>query len=433
MKQIARQAGIKPRRIGDDALAVLQAHNWPGNIRQLRNNVERLMILARGDDVDAPITADLLPAEIGDVMPRTPNQSDQHIMALPLREAREMFEKDYLIAQINRFGGNISKHRRVHRHGALRAASQAEVTRCLSSRQSGRNAAKNLPVTASSESPKKAQNCRGTAMPRIAYVNGRYVAHSDAAVHIEDRGYQFADGVYEVCEVARGFIVDMPRHLARLNRSLSELSIGWPVTRGVLPLIMREVVNRNQVTNGLVYVQVTRGVASRDFVFPSADTIPSLVITAKKADPAAGAEAGETGIAVITVPENRWDSVDIKSVGLLPNVLAKQQAKESGAQEAWFVDSGRQCQEGASSNAWIVTMDGVLVTRPAEHGILRGITRTTMFDVAAKLGLKIEERGFSVAEAKAAREGIHQFRDQHRHSGRHHRWRRRSQTDIPAR
>ena len=109
MRQVARQAGIKPRRIGDDALAVLQAHNWPGNIRQLRNNIERLMILARGDDVEAPITADLLPAEIGDVMPRTPNQSDQHIMALPLREAREMFEKEYLIAQINRFGGNISR------------------------------------------------------------------------------------------------------------------------------------------------------------------------------------------------------------------------------------------------------------------------------------------------------------------------------------
>ena len=109
MRQVARQAGIKPRRIGDDALAVLQAHNWPGNIRQLRNNIERLMILARGDDVEAPITADLLPSEIGDVMPRTPNQSDQHIMALPLREAREMFEKEYLIAQINRFGGNISR------------------------------------------------------------------------------------------------------------------------------------------------------------------------------------------------------------------------------------------------------------------------------------------------------------------------------------
>ena len=167
-------------------------------------------------------------------------------------------------------------------------------------------------------------------MPRIAYVNGRYVAHADAAVHIEDRGYQFADGVYEVCEVAQGYIVDMPRHLARLNRSLSELSIDWPVTKGVLPLLLREVVRRNQVVSGLVYVQVTRGVASRDFVFP-ADTLSSLVITARKADPAAAAKRAETGIKVITVPENRWDRVDIKTVGLLPNVLAKQKAKEAGA------------------------------------------------------------------------------------------------------
>jgi D-alanine transaminase len=242
-------------------------------------------------------------------------------------------------------------------------------------------------------------------MPRIAYVNGRYVAHADAAVHIEDRGYQFADGVYEVCEVARGFIVDMPRHLGRLNRSLSELSIDWPVSKGVLPLLVREVVRRNHVVNGLVYVQVTRGVASRDFVFP-ADTLSSLVITARKADPAAAAKRVETGIKVITVPENRWDRVDIKSTGLLPNVLAKQKAKEAGAQEAWFVDTDGNVKEGGSSNAWIVTRDGILVTRPAEHGILRGITRTTLFEVAAKLGLKIEERGFSVAEAKAAREAF---------------------------
>lgn len=234
-------------------------------------------------------------------------------------------------------------------------------------------------------------------------MNGRYVAHADAVVHIEDRGYQFADGVYEVCEVARCFIVDMPRHLARLDRSLRELSIGWPVTPGVLPIILREVVRRNHVTDGLVYLQVTRGVASRDFVFP-AGTKPSLVVTARKADPAAAAKRAESGIKVLTVPENRWDRVDIKSVGLLPNVLAKQKAKEAGAQEAWFVDADGTVKEGGSSNAWIITRDGVLVTRPAEHGILRGITRTTLFDVAAKLGLKIEERGFSVAEAKAARE-----------------------------
>ena len=243
-------------------------------------------------------------------------------------------------------------------------------------------------------------------MPRIAYVNGRYVAHADASVHIEDRGYQFADGVYEVCEVARGFIVDMPRHLGRLGRSLAELSIDWPVTQRVLPLILREVVRRNHVVNGLVYVQVTRGVASREFFFPAPGTRPSLVVTARKADPAAAAKRAETGIKVITVPENRWDRVDIKSTGLLPNVLAKQKAKEAGAQEAWFVDTDGMVTEGGSSNAWIVTRDGVLVTRPAEHGILRGITRTTLFDVAAKLGLTIEERKFSVAEAKAAREAF---------------------------
>ena len=219
-------------------------------------------------------------------------------------------------------------------------------------------------------------------MPRIAYVNGRYVAHRDAAVHIEDRGYQFADGVYEVCEVARGFIVDMKRHLDRLDRSLRELRIEWPVGRKPLEIVLREVVRRNQVFNGLVYVQVTRGVASRDFLFP-ADTMSSLVVTARKVNPALAAKRAEDGIKVITVPENRWDRVDIKSVGLLPNVLAKQKAKEAGAQEAWFVDENDNVKEGGSSNAWIVTKEGVLVTRPADHGILRGITRTTIFDVAA--------------------------------------------------
>ncbi len=150
---------------------------------------------------------------------------------------------------------------------------------------------------------------------------------------------------------------------------------------------------------------MTRGVAGRDFLFP-ANTKPSLVVTAKKVDPAIAAGRAESGIKVITVPENRWDRVDIKTVGLLPNVLAKEKARAAGAQEAWFVDTDGNVKEGGSSNAWIVTKDGVLVTRPAEHGILRGITRTTLFEVAAKLGLRIEERGFSVAEAKAAREAF---------------------------
>jgi D-alanine transaminase len=242
-------------------------------------------------------------------------------------------------------------------------------------------------------------------MPRIVYVNGRYVRHAEAAVHVEDRGYQFADGVYEVCEVARGHIMDMTRHLDRLNRSLGELEIAWPLARKALEIVMREVIRRNRVVNGLVYLQVTRGVASRDHVFPAAAS-PALVVTAKRTDPDAAARRAETGLKVITVPENRWERVDIKTVGLLPNVLARQKAKLAGAQEAWFVDPDGTVKEGAATNAWIVTRDGRLVTRPAEHGILRGVTRTTIFDLAANLGLEIEERGFTVDEAKAAREAF---------------------------
>jgi D-alanine transaminase len=243
-------------------------------------------------------------------------------------------------------------------------------------------------------------------MPRVAYVNGRYLRHADAAIHIEDRGYQFADGVYEVCEVARGYIMDMTRHLDRLDRSLQELQIAWPMTRSALPAVMREVIRRNRVFDGMVYLQVTRGVAPRDHVFPAPGVKPALVITAKRTDPAAAAKKAETGLKVVTVPENRWDRVDIKSVGLLPNVLARQKAKVAGAQEAWFVDPDGTVKEGAATNAWIVTSDGRLVTRPADHGILRGITRATVIEVAAKLGLKVEERGFTVDEAKRAREAF---------------------------
>lgn len=242
-------------------------------------------------------------------------------------------------------------------------------------------------------------------MPRIAYVNGRYVRHSDACVHIEDRGYQFADGVYEVCEVARGYIVDMRGHLDRLARSLSELRIAWPMSRASLQVVLAEIVRRNRVTDGLVYLQVTRGVAGRDFLFPS-NVKPALVVTAKKVNPAFNARRAESGISVVTVPETRWERVDIKTVGLLPNVLAKETARAAGAHEAWFVDRDGTVKEGGSSNAWIVTGDGALVTRPADYGILRGITRTTLFEVASKLGLRIEERGFTVDEAKAAREAF---------------------------
>ena len=243
-------------------------------------------------------------------------------------------------------------------------------------------------------------------MPRIAYVNGRYVPHRDAAVHIEDRGYQFADGVYEVCEISRGMIVDMTAHLDRLDRSLSELSIVWPMKRGSLEHVMIETIMRNRVKDGLVYVQVTRGVAPRDHVFPDANTRPAVVVTAKSVSPAALSAKAESGLKIITVPENRWERVDIKTVGLLPNVLARQAARDRGAHEAWFMDPDGAVKEGAATNAWIVTMDGVLVTPPADGRILRGITRATAMKAAAKLAMKVEERPFTVEEAKSAREAF---------------------------
>ncbi|MGO4565634.1 D-amino-acid transaminase [Rhizobium sp. 2YAF20] len=241
-------------------------------------------------------------------------------------------------------------------------------------------------------------------MPRIAYVNGRYLAHADAMVHVEDRGYQFADGVYEVCEVRHGLIVDLTRHLNRLDRSLAELRIARPMTRAALVVVICQTLRRNRVRNGMFYLQVTRGVARRDHVFPADGTPSSIVVTAKSTDQSAIARKNAFGIKAITVRDNRWDRVDIKSVGLLPNALARQQAKEAGAQEAIYVDHNGMVKEGAATNVWIVDADGKLVTRPAEHGILRGITRTTLIDIAAKLGLPLEERFFSVEEMMASRE-----------------------------
>lgn len=243
-------------------------------------------------------------------------------------------------------------------------------------------------------------------MSRIAYVNGQYVIHADASVHVEDRGYQFADGVYEVCEIRDGHLVDERRHLDRLDRSLHELRIDPPMDRGPLGVVLREVVSRNRVRNGLVYMQVTRGVARRDHAFPAAGTPASLVITARSVNFAASDKGAEVGIKVITVPDNRWERVDIKTVGLLPNVLAKQAAKEAGAKEAWFVDASGHVTEGSSTNAWIVTADGKLVTRSADSGILRGITRTVLFDLAEKEQLRIEERAFTREEALGAREAF---------------------------
>jgi len=243
-------------------------------------------------------------------------------------------------------------------------------------------------------------------MSRIAYVNGQYVRHADAAVHVEDRGYQFADGVYEVCEVWQGNIVDVPRHLDRLDRSLKELRIDWPMARSAVQFVLRQVVRRNRVVNGLVYIQVTRGVARRDHFFPPEDVAPSIVVTARSASPQAAQAQAEKGIAVVSYPENRWPRVDIKTVALLPNVLAKQNAKENGGKEAWYVDADGNVTEGGSTNAWIVTKEGVLVTRQAESGILRGITRQAILELVEREGLTFEERPFSLEEAYDAKEAF---------------------------
>jgi D-alanine transaminase len=236
-------------------------------------------------------------------------------------------------------------------------------------------------------------------MARIAYVNGRYRPHREAMVHIEDRGYQFADGVYEVCEVRGGRLVDERRHLARLNRSLDELRIDLPMSSAALGIVLRETVRRNRVRDGLVYLQVTRGVARRDHAFPPAGTAPGMVVTARSLDPARGERTAAEGIAVITVPDNRWARVDIKSVSLLPNVLAKQAAREMGAREAWFVDAEGFVTEGSSSNAWIVTTGGEVVTRPADHSILNGISGAVVRDAVAAQGLTLVERAFTTKEA----------------------------------
>jgi D-alanine transaminase len=243
-------------------------------------------------------------------------------------------------------------------------------------------------------------------MSRVAYVNGRFVPHGEAAVHIEDRGYQLADGVYEVWAVLDGRLGDAQGHFERLARSLGELSIAAPMGRPALEVVLKETVRRNRVREGLVYLQVTRGVAPRDHAFPPPGTPPSVVATAKSVDRSIGEARAERGAAVITVPETRWARCDIKTVGLLPNVLAKQKARAAGAVEAWFIDELGLVTEGASSNAWIIDKTGALRTRDTQANILRGVTRKTLLAIIAREGLALEERPFSPEEAREAREAF---------------------------
>jgi len=240
-------------------------------------------------------------------------------------------------------------------------------------------------------------------MSRVAYVNGAYSPHGQAVVHIEDRGFQFADGVYEVWSVMEGRLADFDGHMARLNRSLDALKIDIPMTLAALGLVLRETVRRNRVREGMVYLQVTRGTAARDHAFP-ADAAPSVIVTAKPVDRARGQAMAAKGAAGVTQPDIRWGRCDIKTVGLLPNVLAKQAARERGAYECLMYDDMGLVTEGASTNAWIVDEEGRLRTRDAQANILRGITREAVLKLVAAEGIALDERPFSVEEATRARE-----------------------------
>ena len=243
-------------------------------------------------------------------------------------------------------------------------------------------------------------------MSRIAYVNGRFVPRREASVHIEDRGYQFADAIYEVWAVFGGKLADPEGHFARLARSLGELGIAMPMERAALTLVLKETLRRNRVREGLLYLQVSRGVAPRDHAFPTRPTAPAIVITVNRVDREATEARAAKGVSVITTPENRWGRCDIKTVGLLSNALAKQAAREAGAAEAWYVDTLGFVTEGASSNAWIVDQDGTLRTRDTNANILRGVTRLSLLDVARNAGFRVNERPFTPDEAVTAREAF---------------------------
>ena len=243
-------------------------------------------------------------------------------------------------------------------------------------------------------------------MGRIAYVNGRFVPHGEAVVHIEDRGYQFGDAIYEVWALFDGKLGDAEGHFARLERSLGELSIEMPMSRAALTLVLKETVRRNRVRDGLLYLQVSRGVATRDHAFPSPPVRPAVVMTVSATDRAAAEARAARGVSVVTTPEIRWGRCDIKTVNLIPNALAKQKARAAGAAEAWFVDELGFVTEGASSNAWIVDGEGRLRTRDTNANILRGVTRNSLLEVIRRDGLEVDERPFTPAEALAAKEAF---------------------------
>jgi D-alanine transaminase len=241
-------------------------------------------------------------------------------------------------------------------------------------------------------------------MPAIAYVNGEFLPLAEARISVLDRGFIFADGVYEVSAVIDGGLVDHAAHMARLRRSLKEIGLSCPVPMEELTGLQLELLTRNALEQGTLYLQITRGAAERDFRFPDGGVTPSLVMFTQARD-LVGAPEAARGIAVKSVPDLRWKRRDIKSVALLAQVLAKQEAVSAGCQEAWMVENGF-VTEGASSSAFIISQDGVLVARPVSNEILPGITRISVLQLAGEQGLRIEDRPFTIGEALNAAEAF---------------------------
>jgi D-alanine transaminase len=244
-------------------------------------------------------------------------------------------------------------------------------------------------------------------MSKIAYVNGAYLPQSEACVNIEDRGYQFGDGIYEVVHVHRGRFVDEDRHLGRLERSLKEIRLPMPMPRAALRLVLREVLRRNRITaDGLVYMQVTRGVAPRDHAFPRKSVPVSCIVTAKRIPPYP-TDLDATTISAITQPDLRWARCDIKTVNLLPNVLARQAAREAGAAEAILYDETTgMVRECAATSFWIVDAGGVLRTRQLDHHILPGCTRGALIAELEAAGIPHTTEEFSLETMRSAREAF---------------------------
>jgi D-alanine transaminase len=240
-------------------------------------------------------------------------------------------------------------------------------------------------------------------MGRIAYVNGKYLSQREAAVNIEDRGFQFADGVYEVVHLYRGRLIDEIRHLDRLDRSLRELRLPAPMSRGALRRVLLEVAYRNRLRSGLLYIQLTRGAAPREHAFPTVSVPPSLIVTIRRLPPYPDDAASWTAGA-ITYPDQRWTRCDIKTVALIPNVLARQAAREQGALEAILVDANGMVTEGAATTVWIVDSDGVLCTRHLDQAILPGCTRDALIALLAEAKIHFTEKSFSRQELRGARE-----------------------------